>query len=355
MDHWQQKPEARTKSGWLIPPHGILSPLSNDEAAFSFNAEWEPTLEPFEEAQRRITAEFTSTLSDWMNHAVWLARERGFPALPKKRELDRHLRWLVRRQVKGHSYIAILKDDKVANSTLATLFYTGLRRGELLGLKWQDVDFDSLRIHVRRAYVQSAVTTPKSGRARHVAMATPLASLLMDVLGARRKEALAREWPEVPEWIFCSETGGPLDQDNFERSWRRVRRRAQKLGVRPLRLHCTRHTWASLALAAGKSVRWVADQLGHADPALTLRVYARVIPDQENDLSFLDFSAHDDPRRPQAAPADDSNGRNKSAPERNRSGALEIRGAPSMTRTCDLQVRNLTLYPTELWARGAGL
>jgi len=184
---------------------------------------------------------------------------------------------------------------------LATLLYTGLRRGELLGLRWEDVDLERGRIHVRRAYVKGHLTAPKSGRGRYVAMAPPLASLLIDVLADRRRESLSQGWPEVPEWVFPNQGGGLWDQDNFERSWRRVRRKAQKEGVRPLRLHCTRHTWASLALASGKSVRWVAEQLGHADPALTLRVYAHVIPDEEPDLSFLSFGSDGGPRRPYTA------------------------------------------------------
>ncbi len=70
-------------------------------------------------------------------------------------------------------------------------------------------------------------------------MAPELGSLLLDILAERRRECLAGCWPEVPEWVFPSITGGLWDQDNFERSWRRVRRRAQKEGVRPLWLHCT--------------------------------------------------------------------------------------------------------------------
>jgi len=185
---------------------------------------------------------------------------------------------------------------------LAVLFYTGLRRGELLGLKWEDVDFERRRIHVRRSNVKGQIGTPKSGRSRFVVLADSLASILLDVLAERRRESLTRGWTAVPEWVFPSETGGFLDPDNFERTWRRVRRRAQRHGVRPLKLHCARHTFASLALAAGKSVRWVADQLGHADPALTLRVYAHAIPDEETDLSFLNF---DVPGRPYTAPLDE--------------------------------------------------
>jgi hypothetical protein len=81
-----------------------------------------------------------------------------------------------------------------------------------------------------------------------------------------------------------------------------VRRRAEKKKVRRLKLHCTRHTWATYALQSGKNIRWVADQLGHADPSLTLRVYAHAMPDDEIDLSFADFGG---PGRPYTALAND--------------------------------------------------
>ena len=63
----------------------------------------------------------------------------------------------------------------------------------------------------------------------------------------------------------------------------------------------TRVDWATFALAAGKSVRWIADQLGPADPALTLRVYAHAIQDEESDLSFANFG---DSKRLYPAPAE---------------------------------------------------
>jgi integrase len=105
----------------------------------------------------------------------------------------------------------------------------------------------------------------------------------------RQREALAKGWRDVPEWVFGSEVGTPTDARNFNRLWDRLRRRARREGIQPLKLHATRHTWATLALRAGKSVRWVADQLGHADPALTLRVYAHALREDDQDLSFAEF------------------------------------------------------------------
>jgi integrase len=58
----------------------------------------------------------------------------------------------------------------------------------------------------------------------------------------------------------------------------------QAFGVRPLRLHDARHTWATFAFLSRKNIRWVSEQLGHADPALTLRVYAHAMREEENDL-----------------------------------------------------------------------
>ena len=113
--------------------------------------------------------------------------------------------------------------------------------------------------------------------------------VVVDLLAQRHRESLGRGWPEVPEWVFCSDTGTPTDERNFSRRWERLRRRARREGIRALKLHATRHTWATLALQAGKSVRWVADQLGHSDPALTLRVYAHAMREDDRDVSFAEF------------------------------------------------------------------
>ncbi len=186
---------------------------------------------------------------------------------------------------------------------LVVLFSTGIRRGEALGLQWSDIDFDRGRISIRRSITNAGLSTPKSGSGRIVGMTAGLAEELFDLLTSRRREQLSRGWPEAPAWLFCSETGSPPDPSNVERAWRRVRRRAQKLGVRPLKLHCARHTWATFALHAGRNIRWVADQLGHADPALTLRVYAHAMKNEETDLSFAEFGG---PKRPYTAPRKES-------------------------------------------------
>jgi len=105
-------------------------------------------------------------------------------------------------------------------------------------------------------------------------------------------------------------------------------RRAQKLGVRPLKLHAARHTFATLALEAGRSLRFVAEPLGHANPALTLRVHAHAVPVEGGDLEFADFGSTQDPSARSTEPTGDVSGsgsgfRTRQRPRRHCAGALQ--------------------------------
>jgi integrase len=155
-------------------------------------------------------------------------------------------------------------------------------------------------------------------------MTESLTTELFELLAFRRRQVLARGWKDTPDWVFCSDVGSSIDPRNFSRIWERLRRRAQAEGIRPLKLHATRHTWASMALESGKNIRWVADQLGHADPALTLRVYSHVLKSEERDLSFAEFG----PKRPHTAPT-------KIEADERVAQPLEIDGGPPGTRTLD--------------------
>ena len=187
---------------------------------------------------------------------------------------------------------------------LAFLFGTGCRRGEALGLQWGDLDFTAGTATIRRSVSGRDVTTPKSGRSRRVSLPPGLVDELRRLRAQRAAEALAKRWRELPPWVFCSRVGTYLDPGRVSHRWGRVRRHAARHGVRPLRLHAARHTWATLALQSGKSLRWVARQLGHADPALTLRVYAHALPEEERDLGFADFQGASRTAKPhQTSPA----------------------------------------------------
>ncbi len=104
-----------------------------------------------------------------------------------------------------------------------------------------------------------------------------------------------------------------------------------------MRLHDLRHSFASHALEAGKSIRWVSEVLGHANPELTLRVYAHVLRDEEQDLSFRDFEGAAEWRHQTATDVNKEGG-----PDRGRSVKRLVpkrkRGAGNGTRTRDPQL-----------------
>jgi integrase len=193
--------------------------------------------------------------------------------------------------------VASVKETAIYPAVLAAL-HTGMRRGELLALKWEDINFDRSRITIRRARVRGKVTLPKSGKAREV----PISPELSDVLTQLAESRQRREGFAEPEWVFLSPKGKPLMERNFNRSFSRLTTTAAKKGVRPLNLHCCRHTFATLALESGRNIKWVAEVLGHSDATITLRTYTHALHKEDDDLSFLSANRGESPNRPSTVP-----------------------------------------------------
>ena len=152
---------------------------------------------------------------------------------------------------------------------------TGLRRGEVFALKWGDFDFNSRFVEVRRAIVWGRLTTPKTHQLRRVDVSQQLGKTLRE-LRRRRKEEYLAKGKEMPEWVFVSRMGKPIDQDNFKN--RLFNRLLEKAGMRHIRFHDLRHTFASLLIQQGESLAYVQEQLGHASIQITVDVYGHLIP-----------------------------------------------------------------------------
>jgi len=154
---------------------------------------------------------------------------------------------------------------------------TGLRLGELLGLQWEDLDFESRFLEVRRSLQEGGrVEIPKNGKIRRVDMSLQLAAELRALRAKRREEALAKGWGVVPDWVFCNEEGKPIWKSNLER--RVFHKALAKGGLRRIRFHDLRHTFASRLLQNGESVVYVKDQLGHHSIKVTVDVYGHLVP-----------------------------------------------------------------------------
>jgi integrase len=141
-----------------------------------------------------------------------------------------------------------------------TAAFTGLRRGELLALRWRDVDFAGSVIRVRASYAGGKLTTPKSGKVRSVPMARVVA-LALARLG-RRERFLGED-----DLVFVGELGGYLDGSALRRRYGAALKRG---GLRPLRFHDLRHTFGTRMIAKA-DIRRVQEWMGHADVQTTMR------------------------------------------------------------------------------------
>ncbi len=148
--------------------------------------------------------------------------------------------------------------------------FTGLRMGELLALRWRDVDFAGSTIRVRASYAGSALTTPKSGKVRAVPLAPDIASALAQ-LGRREL------WLGEDDLVFVGETGSYLDGSALRRRYKEALTRA---ALRPLRFHDLRHTFGTRMIAKA-DIRRVQEWMGHADIQTTMR-YLHYAPHTED-------------------------------------------------------------------------
>lgn len=162
---------------------------------------------------------------------------------------------------------------------LAVRFFTGLRTSEIDGLKWENVDFERNQIHVKSARVDGEETSTKTiGSVRFVEMSSIVKKALEEQLEKRIHDI---------DYVFCSPTGLPVNHRNFtNRVWHPL---LKELGFRKRRPYQTRHTAATLWLAAGESPEWIARQLGHTTTKMLFTVYSRYVPN----LTRQDGSAMD--------------------------------------------------------------
>ena len=165
------------------------------------------------------------------------------------------------------SFLREAKDSGVFKLYYAELA-TGLRRGELLGLKWEDLDLErgSLRVKRQIARINGEVAEAPL-KTKNAYRTLPLAKDTVDVLDQQKKKVGASPW------VFPGPTGGPMSPDSVLHMLHRVLKRA---GLPRVRFHDLRHTFATLALQTGVDVKTVSGMLGHYSAGFTLDTYAHV-------------------------------------------------------------------------------
>jgi integrase len=163
----------------------------------------------------------------------------------------------------------ILKTCRVDYRNYFTVrFFTGMRSGEVHGLKWKYVDFERRLILVRESFVMGEDEDLKTdGSQRDIQMS----QMVFDALKSQR---LASD--ESAEYVFCNREHKPLNNKNFiTRVWQPLLRHLNLTLRRPYQM---RHTAATLWLASGEAPEWIARQLGHTSTEMLFRVYSRFVP-----------------------------------------------------------------------------
>ena len=164
---------------------------------------------------------------------------------------------------------AFLREAK--ESGVYELYYmdlaTGLRRGELLGLKWEDIDLQNGIIHVRRQVARvdgevKELPLKTKNSYRNISISQDAVAMLTEMEAHRSSD-----------YVFPSSTGGPISPDSVNNMLHRVLKRA---GLPSIRFHDLRHTFATLALQNGVDIKTVSGMLGHFSAGFTLDTYAHV-------------------------------------------------------------------------------
>lgn len=165
---------------------------------------------------------------------------------------------------------------------------TGMRRGEVLGLRWLDLDLATGILTVNHTLEETkaglTLKEPKTKRSRRN---ITLPALMVDALRSH-KAAQAQErlmlglGRDKNGYVFAALDGGPIRPRNFSKEFSRIVERA---GVRRVSLHSLRHTHASQLLRDGVHVKVVSERLGHSTVSITLDVYAHTIPNMQADAA----------------------------------------------------------------------
>jgi integrase len=162
---------------------------------------------------------------------------------------------------------------------------TGMRRGELLALKWEDLDLETARLSVRRSLGRSThgivIDAPKTTKGRR---SIKLIASAIAALRAHRKRQLEARLVAGPEWresgwVFTTSIGTTIDPRNLALDFRRMLTKAE---LPALRFHDLRHSAATTALLQNVHPKIVSEMLGHAKVSITLDLYSHVLPDMQD-------------------------------------------------------------------------
>ncbi len=222
------------------------------------------------------------------------------------REEEKEMKILTPPEIRG---LLEAEEDQKFKTIFTMAIMSGAREGELLGLKWTDIDFEKKQVQIQRSYNKGRWFPTKTKTSKRKIDLAPL------VISELRKWKLACI-PNDLDLVFPNESGQPMNYSNMvqrhfipalekagiietemkkkpEGSRKRIRTKKVK-GVK-VRFHDLRHTYASLMIGQGENIKYIQNQLGHSNPTVTLNVYAHLLkPVNQDAVLRLESTIFDD-------------------------------------------------------------
>ncbi len=191
----------------------------------------------------------------------------------------------------ARALLAASREDRL-EALYVVAIHCGLRQGELLGLKWEDLDLDAGTLQVRRTLTSAKegprFGAPKTAKGRRSVRLTPTALEALKRHSARQADEMTKADTlyEDHGLVFASLVGTPLSRHNLTRAFKAALRRADL--PQTFRFHDLRHTCATLLLSRGHHAKFVQELLGHATIAITLDTYSHVLPGMADHTSAME-------------------------------------------------------------------
>jgi integrase len=213
---------------------------------------------------------------------------RNVSAIAKK-SLPRQTRYEIAPLTKEQAHLLLEHARGEQSEALLILaLTTGMRRGELVALRWSDIHFEEAYLQIRRSARTAAhgyglqITEPKTRSSRRKIVLSPLVTRALTQHRVRQeeaREAAANAW-QASDLVFCGRHGEYLDPDTL-RNW--LKKILKEAGLPSIRFHDLRHSAATLLMEMGVHVKVVKELLGHSNASMTLNVYSHVLPSLQQD------------------------------------------------------------------------
>lgn len=181
--------------------------------------------------------------------------------------------------------MALQKEPITYKTMIMLLIYTGIRRGELFGLEWKDIDFENGYLEIVRTsqYIGNKTLITKEPKTKSSRRMMKLSNDIIKILNSYRVWQIEQRFKIGSEWhdtdrLFTQWNGLPMYPDSLTKWFNKFLKRHN---LRQVTLHSLRHTNATLMIAEGTDIRTVASRLGHSNTSTTLNIYTHALKSKD--------------------------------------------------------------------------